>query len=135
VWFRHRQGKFICSPVIYTIKANIFLLAHSRSPWYRPCRLARRQASSPACWCPRCLHCLCWFHQDPREHPQGHLRCRVKLLRFLDTQSVEGDQADPQPVGGVQRRSPGRKEVLDCGRRNISRVWKNKLHLSLDVLY
>lgn len=78
-----------------------YLIAYPRSPWYWPCCLPRRQALPPARRCRRRLHLFRWFHQDPREHPQGYLRCRLQHLRIPYPQLVEGDQAHPQSVGGV----------------------------------
>ena len=75
--------------------------AHPCSPWYRPCRLARCQASSPACRCPGRILRLVRFDQDPRKHSQGHLRRSHKHLRFPHPQPVEGEQDLAKPVGGV----------------------------------
>merc|ERR1712225_131202 len=82
VWFRFRQ-------------------TYPSSPWYRSCRIPSRQASSPTCRCRRHLHFLLRIHQDPREHPQGHLRRCRKHIRIPHTQLVEGDEAHPQSFGGV----------------------------------
>merc|ERR1711939_842274 len=57
--------------------------------------------SLPTCRCRRHLHFLLRIHQDPREHPQGHLRRCRKHIRIPHTQLVEGDEAHPQSFGGV----------------------------------
>jgi len=82
--------------------ADTIYPAHPRSPWYRHCSLACRQASSTTCWCTRRLLRLFWKHKDPREHTQGYLLRSHKHIRLLDAQPVEGDQALEEPVGGIQ---------------------------------
>lgn len=61
----------------------------------------RRQEIVAARWCPRRIHIICWKHKDFGEHPQGHLCRRQQLIRFLDSQPVEGDQAYQKSPGGV----------------------------------
>lgn len=86
--------------------------AYPCPPWYRYCRLPRCQAIPPARRCRGCLQFIRRFHQDPREHPQGHLHRRFQHLRLPDPQPVEGDQADQIPSGGVLRHPEGRQAIL-----------------------
>ena len=66
--------------------------SHPCAPRYRPCRIARRQASLAVGWCRRHLHSLVRIHQDPREHAQGHLRRRCQLIRLPHTKLMERDE-------------------------------------------
>ena len=113
--FRHCPRKYSRSTVCKAIRHGHVTYtnsAHSRSPRYWSRCLPRRQASAPARRCPGRLHLLFRLHQDPREHPQGHLRRRLQHLRLPHPQPVEGDQAHQEPARGVQRRPEGRQEVL-----------------------
>jgi len=94
--------------------------AYPRSPWYLPRRLSRCQASAPARRYRGCLHFVVRLDQDPREHPQGHLRGCLQHIRLPYAQPVEGDQADSQPSGGV-RGYPERWQAL-CQLRCCLRV-------------
>ena len=75
--------------------------AHPSSSRYRPRRIPSRQASPPTRRCRRHLHVLVRLDQDPREHPQGHLRRRRQHIRIPDPQPVEGDEAHQKSAGGV----------------------------------
>ena len=91
------------------------LVAHPRPPWYRPRRLPRRQALPPARRCRGRLHLLRRLHQDPREHPQGHLRRRHQHLRLPHPQPLDRDQAPALASRGVRRHpSRGPEAVLSC---------------------
>lgn len=82
------------------------------TPWHRSSRFARGQATPSIGRCSRCLHLLVGIDQDAGEHAQGHLRCGGEYLRVLDTQSVEGNQVEQKPAGGVWGCAAGREEVL-----------------------
>jgi hypothetical protein len=100
----------------YMKKISVLTLispAHPRSSRYWPRCLARRQASPPTGRRRRHLHLLFRLHQDPREHPQGHLRRRRQHIRIPHPQPVEGDQAHPESAGGVRRRPARREEILE----------------------
>jgi hypothetical protein len=87
--------------------------AHPRSSRHRPRGLPGRQAPPPTRRRRRHLHLLFRLDQDPREHPQGHLRRRRQHVRIPDPKPVEGDEAHPESPGGVRRRSACGEEVLD----------------------
>ena len=70
------------------------ITAYSCAPWYRSRCLASRQAFTPALRCARCLHFLRWIDEDVRKYPQGYVRGCRQHLWLLDTESVEGDEAE-----------------------------------------
>lgn len=126
--FRHRQSTFAfyIVPRIPGLRASLSraanvwcFLADPRSPWYLPCRLPRCQASLAAGWYRGRLHLLFRLHQDPREHPEGHLRRYLQHLRLPDPQPVEGDQAHPLPSRGVRRYPAHREALLDWSHEKL----------------
>ena len=88
-------------------------LADPCSPWHRSRRLSSSQASPPTRRCPRRLHLLRRLNKNSRKYAEGYIRCCWEYIRFLDTQSVEGDEAQPEPAGGVWRCVEGGKEILE----------------------
>lgn len=100
------------------IRRNLVLIqfaAYPRPSWYSDRRIPCCQASPTACRYRGRLHFVVWFHQDPREHPEGYICRYLQLVRILNTQPVDRDEVDQKPAGGVRGYSPRRKAILDAG--------------------
>ena len=75
--------------------------ADPRPPRHRPRRLSSREATPPTRRRPRRLHLLRRLHKNPRKHSESYIRGRGQYIWLPDAESVEGDGAQPEPVGGI----------------------------------
>ena len=69
-------------------------IAHSRAPWYRSRRFTRRQTSITARRRSRRVHIFRRLNKDVGEHTEGYFRGCGQYIWVLDTESLEGDQAE-----------------------------------------
>ena len=106
------------------------IVAHPRTPRDRPRSIPRRQAPTAARRRIRRIHKLSRVHKNTREYTQSYVRSSGQYVRVLDAESVEGDEADSEPVGGIWRCIEGGEEILDVAEiGNWGELWVRTLLL------
>lgn len=115
-WLRaidNNHNKHYANSYLANRFTNVFpTLVNPRPARNRPRGLARRKTPAAAGRGAGRVHVVGGVDQDPGEHAEGDVRGRRQHVRVSDTESVEGHEAEPQSVGGVWGRAPGREKIL-----------------------